>query len=164
MENLFQFLIDLFVFEFSIGLWLWALVGFVVAGCGVFVLGISMLYLVLGKRVQAKVVKLHEKARKIDDDDSDERKAEKLANPVIKAELEILDGPYKGVTKISGSGSSKSTFAVGDVTAAYYTPLKGGDIVAARELVTGFKLAFWLIFFGMGFVLLLSYISKTMAS
>jgi len=162
LEKLFQLLIDLF--DITGGLWLVALVGFVIAACGVFAGGICLVYLVMGKRVSLKVVKLHEKARKIKDSDDEERIAEKKANPVIKAEFEILDGPYKGIRQVSESGSSKPNYGLGDLTKGYYTPKKGGAIIGSLDLRSGFKLSFWLIFFGLGLVAMINFMVGTMHS
>ncbi len=157
MEAVFEYAIKLFAWIFNGGLFWVGLVGLVFGGIGLFATGISAAYLILGKRVTLKVIALHEEARRIDDDDDAAQIAKKKAKPLIRAEFEVVDGPHKGITKKSSSGSTDSKYALGDVMKGYYIPHKwGDDIMSAKEVGGGFKFGFWMIAFAVGFVLMLN--------
>lgn len=158
MDNAFEFLINIIVGQINGVLWIWALVGIVIACVGLIPIAIGLLMMVLGKRVTLKVAVLHEEARKVKEDDDAERIAEKKARPNIRAEFEVMDGPHKGTRQKSGSASNHPIHSLGDIVPGYYTPIKGGEAMSAAEIRRAFKMGLIFIVIGLGVILFINYV------
>ncbi|WP_409433393.1 hypothetical protein ACJ3XI_02500 [Litorimonas sp. RW-G-Af-16] len=156
MSDIFEFLIEFFLAEVRGVLLIWALVGAIIVLVGIAAWVICAIHMIVGTKAELKLVALHPKLRKIDDDDDAEEIAHKKANPRLVEEYEVLTGKNVGTRVKSTSASTKPLHAVGDIVTGYYNLKHGGDAMSVKGLRRGFTLGFWFILGGLAFIKFIS--------
>ena len=134
------------------------LAGGLIVLAGFAVVLIVFYYRLAGEHVTLEVIRLHQEERQIDASDDDETIAEKRANPTMRLEFRVKDGPFVGTEAKASSAGSSVEHNVGDMVPGYILP-SSKEVMSRAQTITGIKFGIVFASLGAGFILLVNFMT-----